>query len=214
MRAREEKEEKPMTLREVQSAYDADQEVTESQVRAALSAEAENVMNTTIPTPTQADNDLFVEGEIGLDDKEVHEVPEMPPADLQQELLDQAVPDAMPPNGESVSEPPVNVDVPHVGGTGTVGSTLTCTMGNWDNEPSGYQYEWRTDGSPNAATGASYVVAAGDAGGEVSCVVTATNAAGSTVAPESNVVSIAAATREMPAAEGNPGYETRTVPKR
>lgn len=218
MRAREQgKEDKPMTLREVQSAYDADQEVTEEQVREALNIKAEDVMNTTVPTPTQADNDGFVTGEIGLDDKEENEVPTMPSLDLQQELLDQAVPSEPEPpidGGTPVTSPPVNRDVPYVGGAGTVGSTLTCTMGNWDNEPSSYSYEWHTDGVPNSAVGDTYNVAAGDVGKEISCVVTATNALGSTAAPVSNAVSISAATREMTASGNDQGYQTRTVPKR
>ena len=41
---------------------------------------------------------------------------------------------------EPATAPPVNVDVPHVSGTGTVGSTLNCTMGNWQNEPTSYAY--------------------------------------------------------------------------
>ena len=41
-------------------------------------------------------------------------------------------------------EPPVNVDVPYVAQEGSV---LTCTMGNWEGEPSHYAYQWRVDGS-------------------------------------------------------------------
>lgn len=215
MQAREEKkEEKPMTLKEVQTAYDSDTEVTESQVRAALNAEAESIMNNTIPTPTQADVDGFVRGEIGLDDKEVNEVPTMPSIEFQQELMDMAVPDD-PPEVEGAVEAPVNRDVPYVGGTGAVGSILTCTMGNWDNVPDSYSYVWHTDGVANSAVGDTYTVVSGDAGKEVSCVVTATNAAGSTEAPESNVVVVeGGVTREMTAAGNGPGYQTRAVPKK
>lgn len=215
MRARETeiKEAKPMSLKEVQVALNAEEEVTEEQVRAALNAEAETVMNTSVPTSTQADNDKFVAGEIGFDEKEEHEVPEMPSLELQQELLDQAVP-SEPPDAAPTA-PPVNRDVPLVDGTGTVGSTLNCTMGNWENEPTEYRYDWRSDGSPNAATGATYNVVAGDTGKAISCIVTATNALGSTAAPVSNAVSIEpVAAREMTAGEGNPSYQTRTVPKR
>jgi len=149
----------------------------------------------------------------------------MPPLEVQQALLDQAVPDEpLPPvegggdGSTPVTEPPVNRDVPMVSGpdglSGSVGQTLNCTMGNWDNEPTGYEYAWQTDGSPNSAVGATYNVPVGDAGKQVSCIVTATNAVGSTVAPMSNAVSIGAATREMQAGENGPGYQTRTVPKR
>jgi hypothetical protein len=89
--------------------------------------------------------------------------------------------------------PPANVDVPHVSGTGTVGQTLNCTMGNWDNMGSGavsYAYQWRSDTADVGDGTANYVVAAGDAGHSIACVVTATNALGSTAAPPSNAVSV------------------------
>jgi hypothetical protein len=81
--------------------------------------------------------------------------------------------------------PPVNVDVPHVQ---QAGDTLTCTMGNWNNEPTSYAYAWHTDGTPNSATGATYAPTPEDTGHTVTCVVTATNALGSTTAPPSNGV--------------------------
>jgi hypothetical protein len=92
--------------------------------------------------------------------------------------------------------PPVNRDVPHVSGVGTVGAMLTCTMGNWDGEPTSYAYQWRRGTTDIAGTGNTYVVVAEDAGASISCVVTATNDAGSTVAPPSNAVAIAAASDE------------------
>ena len=86
--------------------------------------------------------------------------------------------------------PPVNVDVPHVQ---QAGATLTCTMGNWQGEPTDYAYAWMADGVANSATGATYNVKPEDAGHSLACVVTATNAMGSTVAPMSNAVAIPAA---------------------
>ena len=92
--------------------------------------------------------------------------------------------------------PPVNRDVPHVTGDGTVGSTLNCTKGNWDNmggegQVSGtYAYAWQTDGTPNSATGENYNVVAGDVGKSISCIVTGTNSLGSVAAPVSNAVTI------------------------
>ena len=94
---------------------------------------------------------------------------------------------------------PRNVDVPYLSGDGTVGATLTATMGNWtgmDAEPHSYAYAWAADGVPNAAAGNSYTVPAVDAGKSITCVVTATNDAGSTAAPPSNAVAIAAAQTE------------------
>jgi hypothetical protein len=98
--------------------------------------------------------------------------------------------------GEAVG-PPVNRDIPYVGGTGTVGSTLTCTMGNWEGTPDSYTYAWKQIDEPGGAmldlvgSADAYVVAATDVGHGVCCVVTATNAAGSTEAPPSNAVSVA-----------------------
>jgi hypothetical protein len=92
--------------------------------------------------------------------------------------------------GEAPSAPPENIDVPHVSQSG---DTLSCTMGNWVGTPDSYAYLWTIAGV-EADTGAAstYVVIAGDAGGTASCVVTATNALGSTAAPPSNSVVIAA----------------------
>lgn len=85
--------------------------------------------------------------------------------------------------------PPVNVDVPHVQ---QAGATLTCTMGNWQGEPTDYAYAWQADGVANDGTGATYTVKPEDAGKSLACVVTATNAMGSTVAPMSNAIAIPA----------------------
>jgi hypothetical protein len=93
--------------------------------------------------------------------------------------------------------PPRNVDVPYVGGDATVGGTLNCTMGNWQGMDTGtYAYAWASDGTPNAAAGSAYTVVIGDAGHSITCIVTATNEAGSTAAPPSNAVAIAAAQTE------------------
>jgi hypothetical protein len=83
--------------------------------------------------------------------------------------------------------PPTNRDVPYVGQTG---DTLNCTMGNWDGEPTEYAYAWHSDGVANGATGAEHAIAPEDAGHTLACVVTATNALGSTAAPMSNGVAI------------------------
>jgi len=86
--------------------------------------------------------------------------------------------------------PPQNKHVPFVGGTGAVGGMLNCTMGNWTGEPSGYAYAWQSGVDPVVGAGPDYVVAATDAGKDIVCVVTASNAHGSTQAPPSNAVTI------------------------
>ena len=85
--------------------------------------------------------------------------------------------------------PPVNVDVPHAT---QAGSTLSCTMGNWTGEPTGYAYAWHNDGVANGGTEATYTLTPDDAGHSLACVVTATNAQGSTAAPMSNAVAVPA----------------------
>jgi hypothetical protein len=92
------------------------------------------------------------------------------------------------------SLPPINIDVPSVQPQSAApGETLTCTMGNWagmDAEPHSYAYQWLSDGESEIGTGDSYTVVASDSGTSISCVVTATNANGSTAAPPSNAVAV------------------------
>jgi len=87
--------------------------------------------------------------------------------------------------------PPGNIDVPAVTQDG---DTLACTMGNWSGEPYGYAYQWQLDGSDTGADSDTLVVTAGDVGKTATCVVTASNDLGSTAAPPSNGVVIAAFT--------------------
>lgn len=82
-------------------------------------------------------------------------------------------------------EAPVNRDVPYASQTGAV---LDCTMGNWDGEPETYAYEWHVDGVANGVTTQRHAVTEANAGEGWACVVTATNALGSTKAPMSNTV--------------------------
>ena len=84
--------------------------------------------------------------------------------------------------------PPTNVDVPHVSQSGAV---LSCTMGNWTGAPTSYAYQWQLDGAAAGTDSPSYSVQAGDVGKSATCTVTATNAAGATVAPMSNAVVVA-----------------------
>jgi hypothetical protein len=77
--------------------------------------------------------------------------------------------------------PPVNTAAPAVTGTATVGSTLTCTQGTWSYVPTNYAYQWKRGVTAiTGATNSTYVIVAADQTNALSCVVTATNAAGST----------------------------------
>ena len=102
------------------------------------------------------------------------------------------------PDDVPVQLPPQNKDVPMVSGPNgieeaAVGQMLNCTMGNWTGEPTSYAYAWQSGGEPVGTNAADYVVSATDAARSIVCVVTATNAHGSTQAPPSNAVPIAAA---------------------
>ena len=83
------------------------------------------------------------------------------------------------------TDPPGNVDVPHVS---QAGDKLTCTMGNWTGTPTTYAYQWKLDGGDVGTDSATHTVTAGDAGKSATCVVSASNAIGSTTAPPSNAV--------------------------
>ena len=96
--------------------------------------------------------------------------------------------------GPPATDPPENTDVPHVSQDGDV---LNCTMGNWTGTPTSYAYQWQLDGSDVGTDASSYPIQAGDVGQTATCVVTATNAIGSTAAPPSDGV----VTTEPPAAD-------------
>jgi hypothetical protein len=85
---------------------------------------------------------------------------------------------------------PVNRTPPIVTGTGTVGQTLSCTTGTWLNSPS-FTYQWYAAGvAISGATAATRVLAAGESGKTVSCIVTGT-AAGQAVPAASNGIAVA-----------------------
>lgn len=80
--------------------------------------------------------------------------------------------------------PPINEDVPYV--YESAAGTLECTMGNWLGEPTAYAYAWWRNGTSIGTNADLYILVAADAGHPITCVVTATNANGSTAAPPSN----------------------------
>jgi hypothetical protein len=82
-------------------------------------------------------------------------------------------------------DPPVNLVVPYAT---QENGTVNCTVGEWTGEPSSYSYHWTSDGEDVGDGTNPYAVTAGDVGKTVTCVVTATNDAGSGAAPPSNDV--------------------------
>ena len=89
-----------------------------------------------------------------------------------------------------VAHKPAIIDIPAAYSNGViVGSICNVTNGNWTGMPTSYTYQWKRDGSTNLGTAASYTLVAGDIPGHlITCVVTATNAQGSTAAPPSNAI--------------------------
>jgi hypothetical protein len=83
---------------------------------------------------------------------------------------------------------PVNVAVPAVTQDDVL---LNCTMGEWSGEPTSYAYQWQIDGADAGLDAASYITTTDDVGKTATCVVTATNATGSTAAPPSVGVVVA-----------------------
>lgn len=87
---------------------------------------------------------------------------------------------------------PANIDVPFASANASpaiVGTVCTCTVGTWAATPSSYAYQWKRDGATNLGTAANYTLIAADVGGHaITCIVTATNATGSTAAPPSNAI--------------------------
>jgi hypothetical protein len=70
-----------------------------------------------------------------------------------------------------------------------VGATASVTNGNWGGSPSGYTYAWKRDGATAIGSNVNtYTMVGADTGHQIGCVVSATNANGTTVSPISNTV--------------------------
>lgn len=94
--------------------------------------------------------------------------------------------------GNSYGSVPVNVAVPTISGTVTIGSTLTSSTGTWTGAPAPtFTYQWQR-GTTNisGATSSTYTIQLGDAGNTLRCVVTATNSLGSASANSANTSSV------------------------
>jgi hypothetical protein len=98
--------------------------------------------------------------------------------------------------GNVLEGKPENTALPEVHGSTRVGSTLTCTQGEWRSGTApGFTYEWVREGIREGKAvhevipshGATHVVEAADVGLSLSCVVVATNAEGSTPASSKTV---------------------------
>jgi hypothetical protein len=91
---------------------------------------------------------------------------------------------------------PVNTVAPNVTGNPYVGDLLTTTDGTWSGTPTSFSYQWKR-GATNIGTNANtYTLVSADAGLNITCVVTATNATGSTNATSNVFVPSALAAPE------------------
>jgi hypothetical protein len=111
--------------------------------------------------------------------------------------------------GATVTPPPVNTVAPAITGTARVGQLLTVSNGTWSNSPTGYTYQWRNNGANiGGETASTLTLVTGDIGDSIDCVITATNAGGSTNASATAVgpvLPLAPTNSVLPAITGNPG---------
>ena len=88
---------------------------------------------------------------------------------------------------------PSNTVAPVISGTAVVGQALTSTTGTWSGIPTPtYSYQWKR-GATNIGTNSStYTLVAADAGNtsNITCVITATNTAGSANATSNQIAQI------------------------
>jgi len=85
---------------------------------------------------------------------------------------------------------PANTSAPAISGTTTVNQTLSVTNGTWTGTtPFTYTYQWyRSSAAISGATNSTYVLQILDVNNPITCIVTATNSAGSASA-SSNITS-------------------------
>lgn len=76
---------------------------------------------------------------------------------------------------------------PALSGTPTVGSTMTCTPGTWQGNPT-FAYQWLRDGTAiGGATASEYTLTGAEEGASLQCRLTGSNAGGGAVAFSSSV---------------------------
>ena len=104
-------------------------------------------------------------------------------------------------NSLRVVAQPVNSAPPAISGTPAAGDTLTCSTGSWSEKegagssvPAGtlsYSYSWSIEGTPVAgASAATFAVPSGTGAKQITCNVTASNAAGEASAASAPVTGL------------------------
>jgi len=89
--------------------------------------------------------------------------------------------------------PPVNTVAPLISGGLYVDDVLTTTDGTWTGSPTSYAYQWQRDATNIGTNTNTYTLVSADAGTTITCIVTATNASGSTPATSGNFSPLALA---------------------
>lgn len=88
---------------------------------------------------------------------------------------------------------PRNTVAPAVTGTAQVGQTLAVSNGTWAGNAATYTRQWQKNGVNIAgATATTYVPVAGDVGGVIRAIVTATNSTGSVSATSNSTAAVIA----------------------
>ena len=108
---------------------------------------------------------------------------------------------------------PVNISVPDISGTATVGGQLVADPGSWSGSPTSYGYQWqrRDSGSWDSISGATasaYTPSTADTGDPLRVVVTANNASGQGMATSAATAAVTnpaqpPANTTLPAISGN-----------
>jgi hypothetical protein len=108
---------------------------------------------------------------------------------------------------------PANTVAPAISGTGTVGNTLSVSQGTWSNSPDSFSYQWKRGATNVGSNSASYLLTSLDSGASITCVVTASNSAGSASATSSNGVSVSSSAKATPIFDGSTraSWATREV---
>lgn len=85
-------------------------------------------------------------------------------------------------------DPPTVLDAPFISQAAAV---LSCTLGNWNGEPTSRTYQWQVAGITVGTNQATYTRVAGDVGKLAVCNMTATNAIGTSAPVASNQIVVA-----------------------
>lgn len=89
---------------------------------------------------------------------------------------------------------PANTDLPVITGSAITGTQLSVSNGIWVNSPLSYSYQWRSNNANIVgATSNTYTLTSNEVGTTVTCVVTATNASGTSSATTIGIGPVTAA---------------------